>query len=276
MFLPGLVLAFFPVVFPFYAAGQQTSAQDAGKDRSAPDHSLEALLDGSGFVRIPAGEFTMGSNSGNDDERPPHRVRISQPFEMSKYEVTQAQWNAVMGAAHAGPSAADPESGVNPSHYRGPSLPVESVDWNTVHLFLDKLNGRDKAHTYRLPTEAEWEYAARAASENESRTERTDSSWCAENSNDRTHPAGEKPPNAWGLYDMIGNVQEWVQDWYAPDSYSAGDATDPQGPASGSYRVYRGGAWLTAAKNCRPAFRAFDLPANAQSSVGFRLVRSPK
>jgi formylglycine-generating enzyme required for sulfatase activity len=179
LFLSRRVLTLLPPLLAIVATGQQT--QEREKDKGALAHSLEAVLDGSGFVRVPAGEFTMGSNDGNDDEKPPHRVRISQPFEMSKYEVTQAQWTAVMGSAHAGPSGADPSSSVNPSHFRGSSLPVEHVDWNAVQLFLDKLNARDPKYTYRLPTEAEWEYAARAGIESGNSKDGEDNSWCATN-----------------------------------------------------------------------------------------------
>ena len=227
--------------------------------------SLEALLDGSGFVRVPAGEFTMGSPNGNEDERPPHKVRITKAFEIGKYEVTQAQWDAVMADAH------HPDIDVNPSSARGPMRPVENVNWEDTQQFLRNLNSRDAKHTYRLPTEAEWEYAARNGPPNEP------GAWCAETAEKQTHEVGTKAPNKLGLHDMIGNVQEWVSDWYAPDYYASSPAADPQGPSAHlSYRVYRGGGWITDGKNCRRAYRAFDLPLNKHAAVGFRIVRVPR
>jgi formylglycine-generating enzyme required for sulfatase activity len=237
---------------------------------------LGALLDGSAFARIPAGEFMMGSADGNADEQPIHRVAITKPFEMGKYEVTQAQWNAVMRNPHTRPNTGEGADAVNPSKFKGPSRPVENVAWNEVQQFIRALNIRDPDHIYRLPTEAEWEYASRAGSADD-RPKKLDSlAWYEPNSGGETHPVGEKAPNAWGLYDTLGNVLEWVQDWYGMDYYANSPSTDPQGPASGSYRVYRGAGWLSESKYCRHAFRAFDFPSSGQHSVGFRLVRTAK
>jgi len=176
------------------------------------------------FVKIAPGEFMMGCSTGdidcNDDERPQHRVQITKPFEIGKYEVTQAQWQSVMGS--------------NPSTSKGDDRPVETVSKNDVQEFVTKLNARNDGYQYRLPTEAEWEYAARAGSAEQYVGGRLDDiAWYAANSEDETHPVGKKKPNAWGVYDMEGNVREWVADWYARDYYSNSPAADPKGPAPG-------------------------------------------
>jgi formylglycine-generating enzyme required for sulfatase activity len=238
-------------------------------------HSLGALLDGSGFATIPAGEFEMGSIIGTPDEQPVHRVRIGKSFEMGKYEVTQAQWESVMYNPHVAAQTRTrvSDQASNPSKFKGATRPVESVSWESVQVFLNALNQRDPKHVYRLPTEAEWEYAARAGSKDQLLEGLDDKAWFAGNSDGTTHPIGEKEPNAWGLHDMFGNVLEWVQDWYSPEGYGG-----PLHPDAyiGSYKVYRGCGWLSEAKYCRPAFRAFDFPSSGQYSVGFRLVRTPK
>jgi formylglycine-generating enzyme required for sulfatase activity len=243
----------------------------AGLAQEPPIHSLTALIKGNDFVRVAPGEFTMGSDNDGEDERPIHSVRITSEFEIGKYEVTQAQWVAIMDKPHARPKPGEKPADVNPSRFRGPSLPVESVSWDAVQQFIGILNSRDPAHTYRLPTEAEWEYAARAGAPS---TNTSQAGWCESDAAGETHPVGEKPANAWGLHDMIGNVFEWVSDWYG--SYPPDPVSDPQGASSKSYKVYRGGAWLSAAKQCRPGYRGFDLPISGYYSVGFRLVRTPK
>lgn len=247
-------------------------------------YGLKALYDGSGFVRIPAGEFLMGSRGGSGDERPVHRVRISKSFEMGKFEVTQAQWEAVVGSnrdAHASPekgssAQGEPVVSSNPSHFKGSTLPVENVSWDDVQQFLRWLDKLDSRHRYRLPTEAEWEYACRAGRTKDDAGSLDAVAWYRANSGGQTQPVGQKQPNAWGLYDMQGNVLEWVQDWYGHDYYRNGPATNPQGPVSGSYRVYRGGSWYGSAADCRAAFRSFDLPGNRYYSLGLRLVRTAK
>jgi formylglycine-generating enzyme required for sulfatase activity len=236
-------------------------------------HTITALVDGRGFVRIEPGEFLMGSADGNPDEQPPRRVRITKAFELGKFEVTQAQWESVMRDPHAAPPAkAAPVT--NPSHFKGPAKPVESVSWDEVQQFIVRINKRDPQHIYRLPTEAEWEYACRAGQPHSEVVGLEEVAWFEATSARETHPVGTKKPNNWGLYDMVGNVFEWVQDWYAPDYYAAGAATDPQGPASSSYKVYRGCAWLSPARQCRPTFRGFDFPNPGQYSAGFRLART--
>jgi formylglycine-generating enzyme required for sulfatase activity len=231
---------------------------------------VSALLDGSGFVPIPAGEFEMGSRDGNADERPVHRVRITRGFEMGKYEVTQEQWDLVMRDPHGRPGTM-----VNPSHFKGRGQPVESVSWEDVQNFLRRMNVRDDKHVYRLPTEAQWEYACRAGAADEPPA-RPEMAWFEVNAGGQTHAVGGKTPNAWGLYDMLGNAAEWVNDWFDREYYEESPATDPQGPETGSYRVYRGGCWFDPAKNCRAAYRGFDFPSSAYYNVGFRLVRTPR
>jgi formylglycine-generating enzyme required for sulfatase activity len=260
---------------------QAVSGQKAQEEKP---YGLAALFDGSGFARIPAGEFLMGSKDGGDDEQPVHRVRISQSFEMGKFEVTQAQWEAAMshrrdahtrrGKEERAPGEAAKD--VNPSHFKGQRLPVENVSWEDVQLFLRALNARDSSHEYRLPTEAEWEYACRAGSAGDHAGSLDEMAWYQANSDSQTQPIGRQQPNAWGLYDMHGNVWEWVQDWYGPNYYKNSPAIDPPGPESGAYRVYRGGSWHGAAGDCRSAFRGFDFPGHHYYSLGFRLVRTAK
>jgi formylglycine-generating enzyme required for sulfatase activity len=175
------------------------------------------------FVKVSPGEFMMGCSTGdidcNDDERPLHHVQITKPYEIGKYEVTQAQWQAVMGS--------------NPSTMKGENRPVETVSKSDAQAFLNKLNQRNDGFRYRLPTEAEWEYAARAGSNEQFTGKLDDIGWYAGNSEDETHPVGQKKPNAWGLYDMQGNVRELVSDGYSANYYRNSPAADPTGPAPG-------------------------------------------
>jgi formylglycine-generating enzyme required for sulfatase activity len=183
------------------------------------------------FVKLKAGEFMMGCSTGdgacNDDEKPAHRVRITRPFEIGKYEVTQAQWKDVMGS--------------NPSVMKGDTRPVESISKGEAQEFLNKLNALNDGYRYRLPTEAEWEYAARAGTTGAYTGKLDDIAWHAGNSEDESHPVGKKKPNEWGLYDMQGNVREWVQDFYAFDYYSSSPEAGPPAGARGGPGGLRGG-----------------------------------
>jgi formylglycine-generating enzyme required for sulfatase activity len=215
------------------------------------------------FVRIAPGEFDMGCSPGDSDcssdEKPQHQVRISKGFEIGKYLVTQAMWESVMGS--------------NPSHFKGADRPVENVSWNDVQEFLQRLNTRNDGYRYRLPTEAEWEYAARAGSKSARYGELNAVAWYDDNSGKETHPEGQKQPNAWGLYDMLGNVWEWVQDWYSGSYYQQSPGTDPQGPSSGSSRVLRGGSWDYIDWLVRASYRLYVEPGNRYNNFGFRCVR---
>ncbi len=220
------------------------------------------------LVSIPAGSFMMGSYNGNDDEKPVHKVTLTKPFYMGATEVTQSQWKAVMGG--------------NPSFFKGDDLPVEEVSWNECIEFCKKLTETEKAKgnlpadwVYRLPTEAEWEYCCRAGSATEycfgdAINILKNYAWFDDNSGRKTHRVGTKKANAWGLYDMHGNLWEWCLDRYG--KYTSGDATDPLGPSSGSFRVGRGGSWLDRAVLCRSAIRTYSAPGYARNSLGFRLV----
>jgi formylglycine-generating enzyme required for sulfatase activity len=215
------------------------------------------------FVLIPAGQFLMGSDDGYRDEPPIHKVTISQPFFLSIYAVTQREGEAVMGN--------------NPSAFKGaPNRPVEMVSWQDVQEFIRKLHTREGGTKYRLPTEAEWEYAAHAGSTTaysfgDNPSYLREYVWYNENSNNMTHPVGQLKPNAWGLYDVYGNVREWVQDWYG--DYSAGSVKDPQGRSSGSLRVVRSSRWCDNAWSCRSAARAHGSPDSNDGVIGFRLLR---
>jgi len=237
------------------------------------------------FTLIPAGEFYMGSEE-SDDEKPVHKVKINNPFYLGTYPVTQREWKAVMGD--------------NPSDFKGDDLPVEGVSWHDVQKFIMKLNEKEGTDKYRLPSEAEWEYACRAGtttrySFGDDESKLGDYGWYAENSGSRspkkgdffgydeddwsenrwkgkTHSVGQKKPNPWGLYDMHGNVWEWVQDeWHssydrAPTDGSAWESGD------GAFRVYRGGSWFSYAGDCRSADRFHFVPRYRGFSLGFRLL----
>ena len=242
------------------------------------------------MILIPADTFQMGNTgaySGDSDEKPVHTVTISKAFYMSKYEVTQKQYQAVMGN--------------NPSHFKGENFPVERVTWYNAVAFCNALSQQEgktpcytingtnvscnwDANGYRLPTEAEWEYAAKAGTSTDfyngslTNTNCTpidanldNIAWYCGNANNTTHPVGQKQANAFGLYDMSGNVWEWCWDWYS--SYSSTAVTDPTGASTGSDRVYRGGSWNRNALNCRSAYRSFNTPSNDFNRMGFRLVR---
>jgi formylglycine-generating enzyme required for sulfatase activity len=191
-------------------------------------------------------------------------VTISQPFYLGSHPVTQAQWEAVMGS--------------NPSRFGGkPEHPVEGVSWDEVQQFLQRLNARRDGNIYRLPSEAQWEYACRAGSTGaycfgDDEEQLGAYAWYDDNSGGMTHPVGQKQPNAWGLYDMHGNVWEWVQDWHGP--YTAESVTDPSGPTTGAHRVVRGGGWGRPAQGARSADRLWDRPGNRLVSLGFRCLSS--
>ena len=225
-----------------------------------PRAGQSGVFDGMEFAWIPAGDFRMGSTSSDasDLEQPVTRVRISRGFWLGKHEVTQAEWQAVMGT--------------NPSRFSGCGrCPVEEVSWEDAQAFIGRLNARGEGTRYRLPTEAEWEYAARAGTSGDRYGNLDAIAWHDGNSGDRTHPVGQKAPNAFGLHDMLGNVFEWVQDWYG--GYPGGSLTDPRGPASGSRRVLRGGGWPGGARFCRASNRSVSTPGS-RLYLGFRLLRT--
>ena len=245
------------------AAGRAGPGEPAGTSAAEAPRAGEArVFDGMEFAWVPAGEFLMGSASAeaDDDERPVTRVRISRGFWLGRYEVTQAEWEAV--------------TGTNPAEFSGCGrCPVERVSWDDAQGIIRRLNGRAGGSGYRLPTEAEWEYAARAGTSGDRYAPNPDAiAWYYENSGGRPHPVGRKAPNAWGLHDMLGNVYEWVQDWYG--DYPGGTVTDTRGPGSGSVRVRRGGAWSNDAGFCRAPSRDYGAPGFHYNAVGFRLLRT--
>jgi formylglycine-generating enzyme required for sulfatase activity len=243
---------------------EQIGRPRAGERFTVPDLDFE-------LMPIAAGSFQMGNVSGGDpDERPVTRVTLSRPYWLGKTEVTQGQWRALMGN--------------NPSNFKGDNLPVEQVSWSEAMEYCRKLTERERGagrlpegYVYTLPTEAQWEYAARAGTTGEyGGTGRLDEmGWYTSNSGESTKPAGMKAANAWGLHDMHGNVGEWCADWFG--YYPGGSVTDPRGPgsSSGSYRVRRGGSWGSAADNCRSAIR-WGTPDVRLNYVGFRVALSSR
>lgn len=215
------------------------------------------------MVLIPAGTFIMGSWSTSGV---PHQVTISKPFYLSKYEITQAQWKAVMGSS-------------SPSKFEGNNLPVEQVSWYDCLDFIKKL--RDfYGRKFRLPTEAEWEYACRAGTtttfywgEDSNYSQTGQYAWYGGNSSSQTHEVGTKLPNVWGLFDMNGNVREWCDDWY--EEILGTDAQiDPTGAERGTYKVIRGGSWYYGGWECRSAHRHYNGSSYWSGDIGFRLVKT--
>ena len=216
------------------------------------------------LVLIPAGTFTMGSIGLHVLEEPPHGVTISKQFYMGRYAVTQEQWQAVTGR--------------NPSHFAGAKNPVDFVSWNDCQEFIEKLKKKFPQYSPALPTEAQWECACRAGStgafcfgDNES--ELGEYAWFRNNADQQTHPVGQKKANAWGLYDMHGNVWEWCADWCG--KYSTNRETDPTGTAREGCPVTRGGAWIVSAADCRSSYRNFNRPDRRSIYFGFRLALDP-
>jgi len=217
------------------------------------------------FSLIPAGSFQMGSLDGDDDEQPVHTVNITRDFLLQKTEVTQHQWKSVMGSLPNGVSLC------------GETCPIAGVSLNDVRAFVDTLNAREPEKGYRLPTEAEWEYAARAGTTGDygGTGALEDMGWYAGNSGGNVHFVAEKEANAWGLYDMHGNVMEWVQDYYLATYYAISPTDDPPGPGpTSSGWVIRGGAAHLPAAEARSANRSHGVHYAVYTGSGFRLARS--
>ncbi|MEW6078700.1 MAG: SUMF1/EgtB/PvdO family nonheme iron enzyme [Thermodesulfobacteriota bacterium] len=242
------------------------AAQKRQKEWVEKGYPLEVRLKETGIVLrlVPPGEFLMGSPDEGDapeNEKPQHKVTISSPLYVAKFPVTQQQWQVVIGH--------------NPSHFQKNNtekLPVESVSWNEGDIFLNCLHDRLDLELgeIRLPTEAEWEYACRAGS-TDSRYSTLGIGWSNDNSGGGTHPVGEQRPNAWGLYDMIGNVWEWCEDPWHEDYKGAPSDGSPWAGDSG-YRILRGGSWYDYARFCRSAYRGRHQQDNRSNNVGFRVV----
>ena len=210
------------------------------------------------------GSFLMGSpatEEGRFDDEPQHKVTLTKGFWLGKYEVTQAQWKSVMGS--------------NPSKFGGDNHPVDTVSWTDCQRFIHKVNAKLDV-VMRLPTEAEWEYACRAGSDGAVSGSGVlgDMAWYEVNSSHQTHDVGTNKANAWGFYDMHGNVLEWCQDWFLPSDNAAVEAVDPKGPVAGSFKMMRGGCWFYYARDCRSAYRLKRDPDLRNSIYGFRLACS--
>lgn len=259
-----------PAIAPFDAAAAKTHQEAWAKHLGVPVEVTNSI--GIKLAFIPAGEFQMGSPESDSDaydiEKPQHTVRITKPFCLGVTEVMQEQYERVMGS--------------NPSKFKGAQLPVEQVSWEDAVEFCRKLSElpaeRGAGRVYRLPTEAEWEYACRAGSTTkwsfgDSESSLADYAWYDSNAGSKTNPVGQKKGNAWGLYDMHGNVWEWCSDWWKRD-YTTTAVSDPTGPATGSIRVYRGGGWLITARFCRSADRDGLQPLDRGYFLGFRVAFS--
>jgi formylglycine-generating enzyme required for sulfatase activity len=238
------------------------------------------------MIVISGGWFEMGSSEEDEIDQRLHRVFVS-PFWIDKFPVTQEQYESLTGA--------------NPSHWKSPHNPVDRIRWRDAAAYCNARSAADglrpaydsatwqcdfEADGYRLPTEAEYEYALRSGSKTafffgDSPAELKRYAWFKENSPRGSHPVGEKPPNAWGLCDMIGNVWEWCNDFYQEDYYQHSPERDPRGPASGENRVVRGGCWNSRPGDCRSAYRNNEMPAftdicfakDIHGQIGFRCVR---
>jgi formylglycine-generating enzyme required for sulfatase activity len=256
-------LAFFLLLVATFVATFAASPPSAAWPQGAPKR-LTPRRDA--FVLIPAGVFFMGSSESEEislpNERPRHEVTVSKPFYLATHEVTQDFWFAVTND--------------NPSRFPGERHPVDNVSWDDAQLFIQKLNALSEGRRYRLPTEAEWEMAARAGAQTtyffgNDLAQLGDYAWHESNSGGQSHPVGLKKPNPWGLYDIYGNAREWVQDYYG--EYAASPQVDPTGPSNGAERITRGGSW-NCLGYCRSAERVPFAPTERVNIVGLRLAYS--
>ena len=224
------------------------------------------------MIKVEGGTFTMGATAEQGDdaddwERPAHQVTLSDYY-IGQTQVTRALWTAIMGS--------------NPSYFKGDNLPVEQVSWEECQTFIKKLNSLLSKELggkrFALPTEAQWEFAARGGNQSKGykyagSNNIDDVAWYKNNSGDDLHPVAQKQPNELGLYDMSGNVLEWCHDWYG--RYSSDAQTNPQGPADGEERVSRGGGWCDFAKDCRVSYRYGSAPSDGDNIFGLRLCLIP-
>ncbi|MFP4055480.1 MAG: formylglycine-generating enzyme family protein [Candidatus Brocadiia bacterium] len=243
------------------AAGKKVETVEAVET----EHEGEVVTNSIGmkFRRIEAGTFTMGTDEGEADEAPAHEVTISKPFYMGVHEVTQAQYGKVVGR--------------NPSRFEGDNRPVEMVSWNDAKAFCAKLSEMDPSGSYRLPTEAEWEYACRAGTTTRFYWGDEFDPACAwvYKRDEGTNEVGQLEPNDWGLYDMSGNVWELCEDYYA-FSYAGAKKIDPQGPSEGTGRVLRGGSWYYKADSARSANRRAHAAEREDGDAGLRVIYMPE
>ncbi len=245
-----------------------TPSPETPSGPSTPSESSKQTFNVAGvsfsMVRVEGGTFWMGATAeqGDDtysDEKPAHQVTLS-TYYIGETEVTQELWKVVMGS--------------NPSYFSGSKHPVEDVSWDNCQTFINKLN-QLTGKNFRLPTEAEWEFAARGGNKSKGfkyagSNSIGDVAWCGSNSGDKTHEVGTKQANELGIYDMSGNVWEWCQDWYV--GYSSNVQTNPAGPSTGSYRVNRGGSWFLNAWYCRVSYRNYYTPTSTGGNLGLRLA----
>jgi formylglycine-generating enzyme required for sulfatase activity len=215
---------------------------------------------------VEPGSFYMSGtlNLGDDTV-----VTLTQGYWLGRTEITQAQWRAIM------------DFYPNPSRFKGSDRPVETLSWNDIKHYVDRLNQRERdakrlpeGYEYALPTEAQWEYACRAGDKGNFSGDSDAMAWYIKNSGDETHPVAQKQPNTWGFHDMMGNVTEWCADWYG--GYPGGQVNDPIGPTIGQFRVQRGGSWNNTSGACRIAFRNMGAPALSNPMQGFRLALTPR
>lgn len=266
LFAPLLSLLFVGFVVSCGDDDDKEDVQTSSSNQDNGNSDKVYTVNGVSFkmIAVKGGTFTMGASSEQTgaypDESPTHSVTLSDYY-IGETEVTQELWRAVMGS--------------NPSNFTGNmQRPVEKVSWNDCQTFITKLNELT-GETFRLPTEAQWEYAARGGNQAQGRLYSgsntiDDVAWYTSNSSSTTHPVKTKAPNELGIYDMSGNVWEWCSDWYG--SYSSAAQTDPTGPSTGSSRVFRGGGWGSGATGCRVAFRDFSAPASGGYYLGLRLA----
>ena len=251
--------------------GENSQGADPKKSvKTTPEDKKEISLDlGRGvkmeLMLIRPGSFMMGDEKGDNEEKPVHKVTISKPFYIGKFEVTQEQWEAVIGS--------------NPSRFKGAKNPVDRVSWEACQAFIKKLNEKfgGSGVAFGLPTEAQWEYACRAGSAarygfGDRKADLVKYGWFEENAGGKTHPVGEKKPNAWGLHDMHGNVWEWCADWYDGNYYKESPVIDPTGPTAVTSRVLRGGSWSDPAPYCRSSCRYCLPPWFCVHCYGVRVI----